>query len=203
MFWALLLAAFTAQADNGVLAQVESFLGSVEFEQAFKCGDQAQMAVFVISCDHYSDDGNGMRSYQCKSAPDDNGFKAVRSVYDCETDQVGFLMDVDGSTSQLTRAQWEQAHRNVGEAFLNQAVEFSGYTGAKITLQSAQTGPYTLGRASGHPYTVAALTVSGQMAPPGLEGYPFSITLVKELPPVAQVVRFRMDNTSWFKVDGG
>jgi hypothetical protein len=41
------------------------------------------------------------------------------------------------------------------------------------------------------------------MAPPGLEGYPFSITLVKELPPVAQVVRFRMDNTSWFKVDGG
>jgi hypothetical protein len=183
-----------------LMSLARSFLGNTSFQQAFHCGDAASIRAFVISCTGYQA-GPNWSNDQCKYVADKNGFVVSRQVTNCSDDQVSFLVDATGDMSTLSSADFTQSHNNVADLFLDNLVDFTGYTRAEFTVESVTPTKYTFARQTTAPRIVDALTISGSLAEPGLKGFPIIITVVKDALGIGQVVRFRMSNETWFLVE--
>jgi hypothetical protein len=188
------------QDPNGVLPKLRQFSGATAFADAFQCGDKSTMKVFVISCNQWTADEGGIFS-SCTTPADDKGLVVTREVYNCTPDSVSFLNSVTGDSTDLTKADYEAANSNVGEAFLMQATDFSGYVQAQLTLDSIEDAQYTLRRGTAQEAKVPSVNVYGHMNEPGKFQVEVIMSVIRDAPGVAQVVRFRMNKETWFLGD--
>lgn len=186
---------------NNLLPQVRAFLGSQTLSQAYACGDSADMDVFRISCEYFRQE-DGVTGAVCTDVANPAGARINRLVYNCTPGSVSFLIDLTGDSTDLTSAQFEAGFGNVAETFLEDAGVFSGYLKAVPTITAVENTNYTLGRSTGNPYQVPALNIIGRLGEPGYESYPFVVTVIQNVPGVAQLVRYRLNDVTWFKVDG-
>lgn len=185
---------------KGLLPVVREFMGNQTLEQAFPCGDVAVLDAFRMSCEYEPIEGGMITT--CMDIDDPKGIQVQRSVYNCQPDAVSFLIDLDGSSTDLTRSEFTQANGNAAEAFLAKVANFSGYLNSVATIDLVENTTYILGRDTDHPLEVPAINISGEIGAPGLTTFPFLITVIRDVPGVAQVVRFRMNDVTWFRVSG-
>lgn len=186
--------------DKQLLSQVRSFLGHSSFEQAFNCEDQAQIKAFVISCSDYQV-GPERASATCQEVSDPDGMLVHRKVAQCNADQVSLILDATGDTTTITKENFETANANAGELFLQNLAEFTGYSGAELTITSVEPAKFILRRSTPQEYEVDAITLKGSFGEPNKPQFPVIITFIKDGPGVAQVARFRMDEKTWFLMD--
>lgn len=186
------------------LAMARSYLGTTPFETAFRCGDSAALKAFVISCEAYQA-GPDWATMQCKTISDSAGLLVNRLVVGCSADEVSFMIDASGDSTTVTRSQFDEANQNVADLFLNSLDDFTGYSGAELTIDSVIPGTYVLARDSAKQRTVSAVTIAGKFGEPGKLPFNVIVTVIKDdgknAPGVAQVARFRMNNQTWFLVD--
>ncbi len=178
-----------------VLEQVDQFVGAgqVPFQKALVCGDRAAFDHPVDSCEiGCSDDG-------CWTACQTSEKVVTHTVSQCSETQVSIFSD-DAENVDYTLDEYQLLHGNLVRKFM---ANLSTYISAssKLVLTKAENSTFTLDPTVPGSPTFQSLQISGELifenAPIGIE---VSFTVLKDVPAVAQIARFRINSETWFRL---
>jgi hypothetical protein len=179
---------------NSLLPDIRNFMGQAPFSEAFHCGDVSFLKVFRISCEFEATENS--ISSQCMDIPE--GLPVQRQVVNCTEDSVAFYVDVTGESVTLSAEEYSKAGQSSAVLFLETLPQFIGYNSAQVTITSAESSTYTIGRGTAGERKVPSMNIRGTLGEPNKKALDIIVSVIREAPGVAQVVRLRTDNYSWF-----
>lgn len=194
---AMVSGATSIRDPNLVLPNIRNFVGQQPFAEAFHCGDTSFLRAFRISCEYQAD--TDWISSTCKDIP--QGLPVQRQVVTCTEDSVTVYIDATGESVTLSAAEYASAGFNVAELFLETLPQFMGYDSAYLTLTSAESSTYTLGRGTASERQVPSMNIRGLLREPDKRGLDILVSVIRNAVGVAQVARLRADSYSWFLLE--
>lgn len=174
---------------NHILEKVDQFLPTQKFEDAFVCSTKAQFFSPVKSVELGCGEDGCSALFQSDPAAESEW-----EVSNCKSESVSIYAN-DGVLWDISTVLF-QKYKNAAKIFLTNLESYIGYEGeVKITSFENATYKLTSGK------TFASLNVHFQFYLKG-EPRPFTglISVIKDSPSVAQVARFRLENTTWFRL---
>jgi hypothetical protein len=185
------------QDPKRLIPRVRAFLGEKDFSQSFHCGDSSTLNAFRISCQEFVATETSLIEI-CTDSTDPLGVAVRRDVVACTEDQVSFYIDLTGESTDLTQADFLAAHSNAAELFLSDLPRFIGYDLAGLKISKVEESIYTLGRGTSVERIVPSINIFGILAEPGKMGLEFIVSVIRDAPGVAQIVRLRTGRKTWF-----
>lgn len=189
--------ATTIRDPNMMLPSIRNFMGQTSFTEAFQCGDTSFMKVFRISCEYQAD--RESISSMCKDIPE--GLPVQRQVISCTDDSVTIYIDATGESVILSSEEYFGAGLSVPELFLETLPQFIGYDSAYLTITSTEHSTYTLGRGTSKERKVPSMNIRGLIGEPDKKGLDILVSITRDVAGIAQVVRLRTEQHSWFLVE--
>lgn len=190
MSFALIAQALAMEIHDpkALIAQLDQLNARVPFSDAFRCGDTAKLRNFHKNCKFGCDANFGCMAI-CEAAADE----FARTVAECTPESVS-LVDTDGTSNEVTSADYQKASGNLLRAELGALDVFIGLPGY---AELDDLKPVQFALPSGK--AVDALELTGRYVTPkgSLE---FLYDVAKEAPGVAQVLYKRVGNQKIFKV---
>jgi|GEM_PF-3712114 len=173
-----------------VLSQLDQFIGPSSFEEALTCHSQAEFFSPVQKAELSCDKNGCFAAYQLVESAE-----GKLEVSECEKDSVSLFSD-RALIWDISKQAYDQAKGNMLRLFLPLLPEFFGHVG-QTTFSSLQSAEYTL--ADGR--KLPAVHVHGQFQLEGApRAFPLLVTVVKNVPGVAQIARIRLDKQSWIRL---
>ncbi|MBC7397355.1 MAG: hypothetical protein H7333_07915 [Bdellovibrionales bacterium] len=180
---------------NHLLNQVDQFVNgsSLSFQKALTCGDIATFDHPVDKCEiGCSEDG-------CWTSCQSSEKVVSHKVSQCSETQVSIFSD-DAENVDYTRDEYAQLQGNLLRKFMANLSTYISASG-KLALKQVQNSTFVLDpKVPGSP-AYSAMQVTGQFIPEGsARGMDVLFTVLKDVPGVAQIARFRINNETWFRL---
>lgn len=173
-----------------LLQNVDTFVGTVNFESQFQCGSKATYFTPVLSAELYCEGGISTASAEWSGGD--------AEVLNCSSESASIYYS-NGKIWDLTKEIYQSNHQNAARLFLMNFSNFIGYDGT-LKITAVEKAQYKV------PDTekiFAAQNISGEfLMAPGCEPHPFLITVLQGTPGVAQIARVRLDDTTWIRLKG-
>jgi hypothetical protein len=183
---------------NQLMSKVDQFLGHRSFEQVLNCDLKASFHTPIETCEfdcQAGPFGGNMCMSMCQSSDTVSEF----GLTSCTESEV-ILYSETGYFLPISKDQYNRFSGNLLQVFMSQLGEFISYPGV-IKLDKIQPTQYTVGRGTSHERKVDSLNIWGEYhfsEMPGSVEVIFSVA--KDVPGVAQVLRFRIDGQTWFRL---
>ncbi len=174
---------------SNLLEKVDLFLPTQKLEETFSCTTKAQFFSPVKSAQlGCGEDGCGA-VFQTDSSAESEWL-----VGNCQNDSISIYAN-DGTIWDISSVLL-QKHKNPARIFLANLSSYIGYEG-NLRIISVEAANYTL--TSGK--VLPSLNVNFEFYLKGeARGFKSLISVVKDAPGVAQVARFRVMSTTWFRL---
>ncbi len=179
---------------NHLLDQLDQFIAPVlSFEDEFTCGDVAVFDHPVDTCQI------GCADIGCYSSCQSQPKIATHTVSQCSSSQISIFSD-DSENVDFTSDEFSSMKGNLVKKFMQNLSTYISASG-KVVLTKMEPVTFTLvpGQAGSPSYS--AMNLSGQFYVEGFQdGPPILFTVLKDVPGVAQLARFRLGSDTWFRL---
>jgi hypothetical protein len=173
-----------------LLPQVSAFLNSKNFETSLVCGQSARFFTPVQKVTLACGANGCSAAFETVDTAEGNS-----EVANCSPEAVSIYAD-NGQIIDIGKVEFEKQKGNMGRFFLQNLETFLAHPG-EVTVESLTPAEYTV--ASGRKYP--ALHINGLFRLANeTRTFPILVTVVKEIPALAQVARFRIQNQTWFRL---
>lgn len=187
-------AAVEADDPSGVLARAKEFLGASSFAREFRVGDAVVLKAFVIGVESVDCD-----EYQCSATLKEvaDGPADVRREIASSSDSEAVVQSDVGELSIVDAREFEAAG-DAASYFVQGLDRFLNFAGARVRMSEARDATYAFARGTPRERSVPALHLSGEIGRPGQRQLPFLLTVVRDAPGIAKIVRFRFHERTFF-----
>jgi hypothetical protein len=195
LFFSISVFADVSINDPGdLLLKADAFLGTLDFNNSFKVGDKAVYTNSTNSCQYSCDQGT------CFSICDLKEWESQRQVYTCNEAQVTMGTDDGAFYIELSKDLFTSLKGNFARyiiAHLDEQIKLPGHAEVfKFT-----EGPYKIDDKSGGTRSIDSFSVWGDyVLDNGLGHFSFVVSLAKDVPVVAQIIRLRIENQTWYRL---
>jgi len=182
---------------QNLLKTMNEFIVKKTFEQSLTCGSRATFHTPVDSCEFNCEVGpSGQFCFSLCQASDKVSEHRISS---CQANEVLLISD-SGYYLQITKKLFDLNKGNLLTIFMQSVDDFIDYPG-KIVLTKIKPALYTVARNLPNERKIEALNIWGE--------YHFSdflgsveviFSVAKDTQGVAQVLRFRIDGRTWFRL---
>lgn len=179
--------------EQNVLAQVDTYLGHQNFETTMACGSQAQFSTPLIKADLGCDDSGCWGSYESMDHQESSA-----QVGGCSADAVAIYYD-NGKIWDISKTDYDQAKGNLSRLFMSQVSNFIDNEGSVKVIEAA---PAKITLVSGQ--VVEGMNIKANFYLPGHtdRGFSMIVSVMKSPIGLSQVVRFRFESQTVFRLKG-
>lgn len=177
---------------NHLLTKVDEFLKGSTFDTALVCGTKVNFSHPVKKFEFKCDESGCLTSYEMNE-----GAVSQKTVGDCSADSA-MIYSNRGDIDEVTRADFDAHSGNMARRVLENVGDILFYN-LKVRIDRIETATFKINRGLSNEKEIpsmniySSLLVGDAYKPPVL-----ILSVIQGAPAVAQLVRFRLDGTTWY-----
>jgi len=180
---------------NNLLTSADQFLGTLNFNQSFIMGNKATYTNYVNTCNY------GCENDGCWAMCEMKERQTVTEVYTCSESSVSYGNDEGSFYLELSKDQFESINGNLSRyvlIHLDEQFQLPGY----LRLNKFTNGKYK-DELSPTSREYETMTLWGEyILESGAGKFDVIITLAKDVPAIAQIIRLRLDQQTIYRLKG-
>jgi hypothetical protein len=181
---------------QNILKKSDEFLGSVDFTKNFVIGDKASYFNYTDSCQYSCDQGS------CSSICETKQWETLRQVYACEETKVTLGSDDGSFYLELTKEYYQSFSGNFARLLISHLDDQIKVTG-HVQIQKFTVSEYKIEDKQNNSQSIESFSIFGDyIFEDGNGRFPFVVSIGKNLPSIAQIVRLRIGDQTWYRLKG-
>jgi len=176
-----------------ILRQADQFLGVLNFNQSFTLNDKATFTHYTNACE-YICEGSA-----CWSQCEIRERQTITHIYTCDESSVTYGNDEGTLYMELNKTQFEEFNGNLARyvfLHLDDHMRSPGY----LKLNKTTLGTYKDELSGEKEYNT--MTLWGEYILESGGSFGVILTLAKNVPAIAQVIRLRVENQTIYRLKG-